>query len=101
MLKIAHLQLKMYNYFNFVECNCLKRQELKQRIANTDVVLSSQEVRATACTSSNDPSLNRETIVLMRTSYTEYEADALAHGADEGRGDRRNVQGELHPSDEP
>jgi len=27
--------------------------------------------------------------------------DALAHSADEGRGDRRNVQGELHTSDEP
>jgi len=27
--------------------------------------------------------------------------DASAHQADEGRGDRRNVQGELHASDEP
>jgi len=27
--------------------------------------------------------------------------DALVLKADEGRGDRRNVQGELHPSDEP
>jgi len=27
--------------------------------------------------------------------------DALALKPDEGRGDRRNVQGELHPSDEP
>jgi hypothetical protein len=35
------------------------------------------------------------------TSYTEYEADALALKAEEGRGDRRNVQGELHASDEP
>ena len=34
-------------------------------------------------------------------SYTEYEVDALALKADEGRGDRRNVQGELHASDEP
>jgi len=35
------------------------------------------------------------------TSKTEYEVDALALKADEGRGDRRNVQGELHASDEP
>ena len=35
------------------------------------------------------------------TSETEYEVDALARQADEGRGDRRNVRGELHPSDEP
>jgi hypothetical protein len=37
----------------------------------------------------------------QRTSYTEYEVDALALNADEGRGDRRNVQGELHASEEP
>ena len=36
-----------------------------------------------------------------RTSYTEYEVDAWALKAEEGRGDRRNVQGELHASDEP
>ena len=36
-----------------------------------------------------------------RTSYTEYEVDAWVHEADEGRGDRRNVWGELHPSYEP
>jgi hypothetical protein len=35
------------------------------------------------------------------TSETEYEVDALAPKPDEGRGDRRNVRGELHPSDEP
>ncbi len=35
------------------------------------------------------------------TSYTEYEVDALAHMTEEGRGDRRNVWGELHASDEP
>ena len=34
-------------------------------------------------------------------SYTEYEVDALALKAEEGRGDRRNIQGELHASDEP
>jgi len=38
---------------------------------------------------------------VKRTSYTEYEVDALALKAEEGRGDRRNVQGELHTSDEP
>jgi len=36
-----------------------------------------------------------------RTSYTEYEVDALALNAEEGRGERRNVQGELHTSEEP
>ena len=36
-----------------------------------------------------------------QTSYTEYGVDALALKAEEGRGDRRNVQGELHTSDEP
>jgi hypothetical protein len=36
-----------------------------------------------------------------RTSYREDEVDALARKAEEGRGDRRNVQGELHASDEP
>ena len=35
------------------------------------------------------------------TSEEEYEEDAWAHQTDEGRGDRRNVQGELHASDEP
>jgi hypothetical protein len=35
------------------------------------------------------------------TSKTEYEVDALALKAEEGRGDRRNVPGELHTSDEP
>lgn len=35
------------------------------------------------------------------TSETEYEVDALAPKTEEGRGDRRNVRGELHTSDEP
>ena len=35
------------------------------------------------------------------TSYTEYEVDAQAHRAEEGRGDRRNAVGEQHPGDEP
>jgi hypothetical protein len=35
------------------------------------------------------------------TSKEEDGEDALALKADEGRGDRRNVQGELHASDEP
>ncbi len=37
----------------------------------------------------------------VQTSYTEYAVDALALKAEEGRGDRRNVQGELLTSDEP
>ena len=37
----------------------------------------------------------------MRTSYTEDEVDASALKAEEGRGDRRNVPGELHASEEP
>ena len=45
--------------------------------------------------------LTKTHLVQKRTSYTEYEVDASAHQADEGRGDRRNVQGELHASDEP
>ena len=36
-----------------------------------------------------------------RTSYREYEEDAWVHEAEEGRGDRRNVWGELHASEEP
>ena len=36
-----------------------------------------------------------------RTSYTECTVDALALKTEEGRGDRRNVQGELHASEEP
>ncbi len=40
-------------------------------------------------------------INIARTSYIEYEVDALVLKADEGRGDRRNVQGELHASEEP
>jgi hypothetical protein len=35
---------------------------------------------------------------LGKTSNYEYEVDASALEAEEGRGDRRNVQGELHPS---
>jgi len=37
----------------------------------------------------------------VKTSEREYEVDAPALKADEGRGDRRNVQGELHASEEP
>ena len=40
-------------------------------------------------------------IHIARTSYIEYEVDALVLKAEEGRGDRRNVQGELHASAEP
>ena len=36
-----------------------------------------------------------------QTSSREYAVDALALKADDGRGDRRNVQGELPASDEP
>jgi hypothetical protein len=44
---------------------------------------------------------NQDRTHVEKTSYTEYEVDALALKAEEGRGDRRNVQGELHASDEP
>ncbi len=53
-----------------------------------------------SATSAEQPELkqrNKQTISLLlrkqalRTSYTEYEVDALALNADEGRGDRRNV----------
>jgi hypothetical protein len=43
----------------------------------------------------------REAEEHTRTSYIEYEVDASALKADEGRGDRRNVPGELHASAEP
>ena len=56
-----------------------------------------QERQATT----HDPALNQRVIAWETTSKTEYEVDALALKADEGRGDRRNVQGELHASDEP
>ena len=36
-----------------------------------------------------------------RTSEREYEVDAWAHLTEEGRGERRNVRGELHTSEEP
>jgi hypothetical protein len=44
---------------------------------------------------------NQDKTHVRETSYTEYEVDALALKAEEGRGDRRNVQGELHASNEP
>ncbi len=37
----------------------------------------------------------------IQTSIDEYEVDAPALKAEEGRGDRRNVQGELHASEDP
>ncbi len=36
-----------------------------------------------------------------KNKLQEYAVDAWALKADEGRGDRRNVQGELHASEEP
>ncbi len=47
------------------------------------------------------PKSRREAEEHTRTSYIEYEVDASALKADEGRGDRRNVQGKLQASDEP
>jgi hypothetical protein len=44
---------------------------------------------------------NQDRHARNRTSYTENRVDALALWADEGRGDRRNVPGELHASEEP
>ena len=38
---------------------------------------------------------------LAPTSRTAFAVDAWARQSDEGRGDRRNVQGELHASEEP
>ena len=51
--------------------------------------------RETEELASVSPSRERE------TSEREDEVDALALNADDGRGDRRNVQGELHASVEP
>ncbi len=69
-----------------------RTQELKQREQST-----TYHHRMTPLLVGNQEQRHQS----MRTSYTEYEADALAHWADEGRGDRRNVQGELHASEEP
>ncbi len=56
------------------------------------LVLTSTDTRTHSQTSRHEK---------KRTSYTEYEVDAWALKTEEGRGDRRNVQGELHTSDEP
>ena len=68
----VHLTTEKHNYFNFAE-------------------------RDPARVEAEDHTNTEE----KRTSYREDEVDASALEAEEGRGDRRNVQGELHASDEP
>ena len=69
-----------YNYFNFAE----GKQEKQRKRACLQERGGGERRRACSC-----------------TSATEDAVDALALKAEEGRGDRRNVQGELHASDEP
>ncbi len=82
------LQPKKHNYFNFAES--------KREAEETQEVCPASTLEQTLPKHTK----NRYEGV-MRTSSTEYEVDALALKADEGRGDRRNVQGELHASEEP
>ncbi len=55
----------------------------------------------TLCDDPNEGTLAGGITQRTRTSYTEDAVDALALKAEEGRGDRRNVPGELHASEEP
>ena len=72
-----------HNYFNFAE----SKREAEEDIPNTHTDTDIHETSSTHMQKS--------------TSSTECRVDALALKADEGRGDRRNVPGELHASDEP
>jgi hypothetical protein len=75
----------LIDYFNFAE----SKSELKDRgITSSKAVMST--VTAVDLTERKGS-----------TSERAYEADALVPETEEGRGDRRNVHGELHPSDEP
>jgi hypothetical protein len=71
----------MHDYFNFDECTYI-RTRVEAEETQTQITETDKRTKKS-------------------TSYTEYEVDALALKTEEGRGDRRNVQGELHPSDEP
>ena len=117
----AHLQLKKHNYFNFAES---KREA--EECASLRLVSSQEETheerQSHTYQSQHNPRRPTHPQVSyafaqapthqrvrgadqeppsQRTSYREYEVDASALKTDEGRGDRRNVQGELHASDEP
>ncbi len=83
LLLVVRFQLNSYS-FNFVEHRVCE-QELKQ--SRQETPLSTR--RGTHKEEEEE------------TSATEYEVDALAQRAEEGRGDRRNVRGELHTSEEP
>jgi hypothetical protein len=82
------LQPKKHNYFNFAE----SKREAEE----------TQEVCLAPTRGQTQPkhTMNRYE-AMKRTSSIEDGVDALALKADEGRGDRRNVQGELHASHEP
>jgi hypothetical protein len=76
------------NYFNFAEGR--KNTEDKRETEELEACRVRTKHRRTLAIQANQP-----------TSEREYEVDAQALKADEGRGDRRNVQGELHASEEP
>ena len=58
-------------------------------------------VRNDESRSKTEAAARRTQVCQGETSEREYEEDAQALKAEEGRGDRRNVQGELHTSEEP
>ena len=83
-------QPKKHNYFDFAEKTPAKA---KQRRSNEHIMTP---IHLTWRKSGRGVKTRVET-----TSSTENRVDALALKADEGRGDRRNVPGELHASHEP
>ncbi len=116
----AHLQLKKHNYFNFAESKSEAEEWASIRVVSSREEAgkdgpspTSITAAAKAGSSSGEPRLrtsfppsrtsegSTSRTTKKRTSYTEYEVDALALKTEEGRGDRRNVQGELHTSHEP
>ena len=76
-----HIYNEIISFFNFAE----EQQEKQRNVLSMLLLVRSAE-------SEYDKKKNK---------LQEYAVDAWALKADEGRGDRRNVQGELHASEEP
>jgi hypothetical protein len=74
--------------FNFAESRRKKREK---------ITTEKPEARVRAMLAER----GGETTSPPSTSRTAFAVDAWARQSDEGRGDRRNVQGELHTSEEP